>query len=161
MKRSKFISKFYEIIYFAFFLKAKLVTLYVGNGFFLSKKLWLIISLSLISLPAFTQGNATGCLLPNGRVYTSKGLLGTYFNSASTGLSTNYCSWAPVSGPTCHVCNGGLNVFGVCLSGTISGVEGTFTMVACPLDDYLPILTLIATSTGAYYIVRKKICGNA
>ncbi|TCC92240.1 hypothetical protein EZ428_10970 [Pedobacter frigiditerrae] len=112
---------------------------------------------SLISLTAFSQGSATGCLLPNNIVYTSKGILGTYYNNVFTGLSTNYCSWTPVTGPTCLVCNGGLNVFGVCLSGTTSGVEGTFTMVACPLDDYAGVFALIAAGTGACYLYRKKM----
>jgi len=120
-------------------------------------KLWLLICFSLVSLTAFSQGSETGCLLPNNRVYTNKGILGTYFSSPSTGLSTDYCSWSPNSGPICYVCNGTLNIFGVCLTATTQGVEGTFTMVACSLDDYVNIFALLIASTGAYYITRKAI----
>jgi hypothetical protein len=157
MKLSKFIYNFYRFFCSASSLRVETVVYLCNQKLIKRSKFWLVISFSLISLTTFSQGSETGCLLLNNRVYTNKGLLGTYFNNASTGLSTNYCSWTPTTGPTCYVCNGGLNILGACLSGTTSGVEGTFTMVACPLDDYLPILTLLAAGTGAYYIYRKKI----
>ncbi|WP_316782875.1 hypothetical protein [Pedobacter frigiditerrae] len=115
---------------------------------------------SLLTTSTFSQGSATGCLLPDNRVYTPTGLLGGYSSNVSTGLSSNYCSWTPTSGSPCQVCIGFLSgLTGLCLSGNYmtGGISGTFTMVACPLDDYLPILTLIAAGTGAYYIARKKI----
>jgi len=109
----------------------------------------------LISTITFAQGSATGCLVPSNRVYTSQGLLGTYNNSPSVGLSMNYCSWAPTTGAECYVCNTALNVAGVCLSASTRGIQGTFTMVICDFDKSSSALLAFSGVMGVLFIRRR------
>ncbi|WP_316765166.1 hypothetical protein [Pedobacter frigiditerrae] len=121
-------------------------------------KFILLFFLFFIPVNLFAQT----CLLGN-RVYTSSVLLsiGSVAYKSSPALDVDgsiNCGWTATSltGNPCKVCSSLLGL--ICLSympGT--GQEGIFTMVACPLDDYLPILTLLTVGTGAYYIARKKI----
>lgn len=109
----------------------------------------------LISTTAFAQGSATGCLLPTNRVYTSQGLLGTYNHTPSVGLSTNYCSWTPKTGPDCFVCNTALNVAGLCLTTSTRGIQGTFTMVICDFDKSSSALLAFSGVMGVMFIRRR------
>jgi len=115
----------------------------------------LIIILILISAAVFAQGSATGCLLPTNRVYTSQGLLGTYNNTPSVGLSTNYCSWTPATGAECYVCNTALNVAGLCLTASTKGIQGTFTMVICDFDKSSSALLAFSGLMGIMFIRRR------
>lgn len=119
------------------------------------KRYFLIMLMFLFTLNCYSQGTATGCLLPNNRVYTSEGMFNVYRNDPSTGLSVDYCRWTPNSGVRCDVCNGMLNVEGMCLVGSTPGIENTFSMVHCPIDSNVYILILIIAGTGGYFISRK------
>jgi len=110
------------------------------------KNITLIISILSFTINCYSQQTATGCLLPDNRVYTDKGNLGLYNNSPSQGLDADYCEWSQNTGANCFVCNGYLNHGGVCLSGGSFGIENTFSMVACPIDDYAPLLCIIITA---------------
>lgn len=112
-----------------------------------------------VSIYAHAQGSATGCLLPNNRVYTNPGAIipTYYYSNFYVELSDNYCSWTPSTGPACTVCFGGLNVLGVCLGSTgVAGVQGTFTMVPCDLDGKSPIILLLACILGVRFIFNKS-----
>lgn len=99
----------------------------------------LIFSILFVSSNTFAQGTKTGCLLPNNIVYTSQSNKGPkhYRQSPATPLSINYCSWTPsTTGTSCTVCIGSVNNGNGNCSGTIqNGYKGTFTMVACPIDE--------------------------
>jgi hypothetical protein len=121
------------------------------------KHVFLVLITLLIANYAHSQAQKKGCLLPNNRLYSDKGDAGVYSNSPSQGLSLDYCSWTPSSGVTCEVCNGMLNVMGFCLSSTTEGIENTFTMVICPIDNSVYFLILIIGSIGGYHISRKTL----
>ncbi|MCZ4244687.1 hypothetical protein [Pedobacter punctiformis] len=96
-----------------------------------------------------------GCLLPDKKVYTSKGGGGYYDPGASTSLSAGYCNWTPASGPSCNVCNTGL-FFGICLTGSQIGIEAAnFSMVPCPIDDSIPFL-LLGTGGLGFFVLRRR-----
>ena len=102
------------------------------------------------------QGTVNGCLL-NNRVHTPTGLLGGYTISVSVPLSIDYCSWSPSNGSNCGVCPGALSaITGLCLVNTIPGVRGSFTMVACPIDDYAWLLVVSSASMLFFKIRNRK-----
>ncbi|RZK57327.1 MAG: hypothetical protein EOO91_10365 [Pedobacter sp.] len=115
---------------------------------------------------------ATGCLIVSDKtVYPNQvdpsliGLLGALLGGAPAYYNTSpqyeSCGWTPSSGSSCKVCLGSYTIFLGLLSGCsgslVNGVQGTFSVVLCPIDDYVNIFALIAAGTGAYYIYRKKI----
>jgi hypothetical protein len=125
----------------------------------------ILLFFSLNSLTVFAQGSASGCLLPDNKVYTNKPVLsGTvYDSSTAVSLSANYCSWTPTSSSTCSVCfNGLINALGLCVSlngnnpaNIVYGTSGTFTMVQCDLDDYTWLFGATASLFGIF-IIRKR-----
>ncbi|TCC92242.1 hypothetical protein EZ428_10980 [Pedobacter frigiditerrae] len=110
------------------------------------------------------QGSRTGCLLPDNKVYTTTtaGLYKFNSNAGVVALSSGYCDWTPTGGITCTVCfdqNGQYNNGGNCSGGSgnvQTGVYNTFTMVLCPLDDYIPFLILASSVLGLIHL-RKRI----
>jgi hypothetical protein len=83
-----------------------------------------------------------------------------YSNTLSP-LSDNYCSWVATSytGNSCGVCSGlGLCVLGICpcLGIPKYGLEGSFTMVQCNLDDYTWTLGAAAGLFGVFVIRRRN-----
>jgi hypothetical protein len=117
---------------------------------------------------SFGQGSATGCYTQafDNAVHTVS-FVGTYANNTGkVSLSTNYCSWTPsVTGTTCRVCPGSVvNATGACRVSatntnplaTVSGFLGTFNMVLCPLDDYIPYFILVTGGLGFFYLRRKN-----
>jgi hypothetical protein len=126
----------------------------------------IILLFSLNPLGAFAQGPATGCLLSDNKVYTSKPLLSAtmYDPSPATPLSDNYCSWTPVSTTDCSVCfNGLINALGLCVGldifnppTIVNGKSGTFTMVECNLDDHSWLLGAVAGLFGMLIIKKRN-----
>jgi len=106
------------------------------------------------------QGTVQGCLTSEKRVYA--GTSGQIFypsNNIYTDLSPDYCSWNPSStSTTCYICSTGVNNGnGSCQgnSARIAGVQGIFTMMPCPIDDYL-FLLILPLSGISYNAMRKK-----
>jgi len=103
------------------------------------------------------MAQTTGCLVPSqNKVYTDEGNSNYYDDDTFT---TNACGWTPnTSGTTCDVCVGGLNPGGNCPGNRVKipGFEGSFTMVLCPLDDYIPLLLLAISILGFSYLRRKN-----
>lgn len=125
--------------------------------------LFLLITFGAISY-SLAQGTATGCLLPNNSVYGND-FMGnaTYYETSApvTTLSNNYCYWTPSStGVSCNVCTSYTYVWpwGYFPAGCTTGVKGTFSMVACPIDDHTIILTVF-TGFIALGIIRRKNTG--
>ncbi|WP_293789505.1 hypothetical protein [uncultured Pedobacter sp.] len=124
------------------------------------KLLCIFLVTMLISLIAFAQGSASGCLLPDNKVYTSYTELAglkLYSSSSSASLSSNYCSWTSASTVPCSVCFGTINAVGLlCVGGTtVNGREGIFTMVECDLDDQTWLFGAAASLFGIF-LIRKK-----
>lgn len=116
----------------------------------------------LISLSAFAQGSASGCLLPDNKVYTSYTALAglkLYSDSPSASFSSNYCSWTSASTVPCTVCFGTINAVGLLCVGagatTVNGREGTFTMVECDLDGQAWFFGAAAGLFGIF-VIRKR-----
>ncbi|WP_412467673.1 hypothetical protein [Pedobacter sp. KLB.chiD] len=108
----------------------------------------------------FAQGTASGCLLPDNKVYTtytSLAGLRLYSNSSSASLSSNYCNWTSASTAPCSVCFGTINAVGLlCVGGTtVNGREGVFTMVECGLDGQTWLFGA-AASLFSIFIFRKN-----
>lgn len=121
----------------------------------------LIFCISLLCFPVqklMAQGTLAGCLvLSEERVYsyTSGGSL--YGNNFFVDLSPDYCSWSPTSGSICNICDQPLNGGGNCPGHNYQaqGVEGIFTMLACPLDDSFLPLILILAGLGFYALLKN------
>ncbi|MCZ4221822.1 hypothetical protein [Pedobacter rhodius] len=125
------------------------------------KVILFILLIFSLEKKSVAQGTATGCLLPDNKVYTSPTtVLGTtiYSNTPSVSLSTNYCTWTAPSTTSCNVCTGSLNLISlVCLGGpVVQGQEGVFTMVECPIDN---ITWLILFVSGFFGIAAIKKMG--
>lgn len=114
----------------------------------MGKFIFLAVALLFLSyLNAQAQSPATGCLLPNNQVYTDDWATGSdYYRTSSYNiLPTNHCSWIPNSGPICYVAaSRSFNIFCWCYvySSPQTGIKGTFTSLACPIDDYVAWLLL-------------------
>ncbi len=123
---------------------------------------------------AFGQGSATGCYTQNfdNAVHTrTNNSIGVYANNTGkVPLSPNYCSWTPTTtGTTCRVCPGFVQTDGSCrimndntsaLVGTVPGFLGTFTMVLCPLDDYIILLILLIGGIGFSSLRNTKMMSS-
>ncbi len=128
------------------------------------KLLFIFLVTTLISLRTLAQGSATGCLLPDNKVYTNYSSLSglrLYSNSTSTTLSSNYCRWTSASTAPCTVCFGTINAAGLLCMGngatTVSGQEGVFTMVQCDLDGHTWLFCAAAGLFGILIIRKRNI----
>lgn len=126
--------------------------------------LFVILLFSLNALNLFAQGSASGCLLPDNKVYTNYSSLAglrLYSSSSSAVLSNNYCSWTSASTAPCTVCFGTINAAGLLCTGTgaatVTGQEGIFTMVQCDLDDYTWLFGAAASVFGIFMIRKRDI----
>jgi len=122
----------------------------------------ILLFFSLNSLTGFAQGSASGCLLPDNKVYTNYSSLAglrLYSNSSTVSLSNNYCSWTSASTAPCTVCFGTINAVGLLCIGTgattVTGQEGIFTMVECDLDGHTLLFGAAASLLGLF-IIRKR-----
>ncbi|QIL40631.1 hypothetical protein G7074_15985 [Pedobacter sp. HDW13] len=116
--------------------------------------------LSLFGLETRAQGTYSGCLVSSQeRVYTYDGGGSVYDPGSFIDLSPNYCSWTPTSGTVCNICNGSLNGGGNCPGHNYQaqGVEGFFTMLACPIDDYLLPLILTLAGLGGFFVRKRTL----
>ena len=116
--------------------------------------------LSLFGLETRAQGTYAGCLVADEQlVYTFDGGGSVYDPRYSMGLSADYCSWTPTSGTVCNICDRQLNGGGNCPghSYQAQGVEGFFTMLACPIDDYLLPLILTLTGLGGFFVWNRTL----
>ncbi|RZJ19649.1 MAG: hypothetical protein EON51_16785 [Acinetobacter sp.] len=98
-----------------------------------------------------------GCFVPTeNKVYTNKGSKGHYDN-IYTPLPTDAC-WTPsITVIPCDACIGGLNAGGNCPGGNYAvGFEGSFTMVPCPLDDYIPLLIFAIAGFGLFRLRKRQ-----
>jgi len=124
----------------------------------------MILLFSLNPLGGFAQGSEEGCLISSdNKVYTGyTELLGArlYSNSSSTMLSNNYCTWTSSSTVPCTVCFGTINALGLLCVGigayTVSGQQGTFTMVECNLDGHSWLFGAAAGLFGIFIIRRRN-----
>jgi hypothetical protein len=130
------------------------------------KKGLLLVCCLFMCMNLSAQGSKTGCLLSDNKVYTTT-TAGLYKFNSNTGvvaLSSGYCSWTPTGGIPCTVCfdqNGAYNGGGNCSgSGNVqSGVYNTFTMVLCPLDNYIPFLIIAIIGLAGFHL-RRNMASN-
>lgn len=131
----------------------------------------ILIVCCFVILPLCSKA-VDGCLIITDKtVYPNQvdpgllGLLALLLGGApaydNTSPQYDACGWTPASGTVCKVCKGvwTKNIFGVingCSIPLENGVKGTFTVVACSIDDYNYILILIIAGTGVYSITKKK-----
>jgi hypothetical protein len=116
--------------------------------------------LSFFGLKTRAQGTYAGCLVTGEqRVYTFDGGGSVYDPDYSVDLSPNYCSWSPTSGSVCNICDGPLNGGGNCPGHNYQaqGVEGFFTMLACPIDDYFFPFALTLAGFGILSVRKRQI----
>ncbi|WP_175632318.1 hypothetical protein [Pedobacter ghigonis] len=116
--------------------------------------------LSFFGLKTKAQGTVPGCLVADEQlVYTFDGGGNVYDPRYSTGLSTDYCSWTPTSGTVCNICDRQLNPGGNCPGHNYQaqGVEGIFTMLGCPIDDYLLPLILSLAGLGGVFVWKRTL----
>lgn len=121
-------------------------------------KLILLLMALLLSAKAFSQ---SGCLLPDGRVYTKSRtfiIFKMYEQAPAVTLPSGYCSWSPHTGNSCNVCFGTFNVVSlVCIGQLVSGIENNFSPIACPIDDYsLPMAVAVAGFSIQRMLGRRK-----
>jgi len=106
------------------------------------------------------QVTVAGCLVSaQERVYTYDGGGSVYDPDFFTDLLPNYCSWSPTSGTVCNICSGSLNGGNNCPGHNYQaqGVQGFFTMLACPMDDYLSPLILTLAGIGFFAISKQSV----
>ncbi|TCC88501.1 hypothetical protein EZ428_17820 [Pedobacter frigiditerrae] len=117
-------------------------------------------------LSILTKAQTPGCLYGN-ELYTTLAPGGKYGNNSSYGAkitpSADQCFYTTNPSPNaCTICVYGVNPAGNCRSGlapvAYSGLEASYALVSCPIDDYIPFLTILISGMGFFYL-RKRMTG--
>lgn len=135
----------------------------------------IVIAIFILFLPllSIAQGTYTGCLLTStNRVYTNRPIGDEHYTGLSgvVSLSSNYCYWqAGGLTSSCQVCVEGVQhtgpsgctvgpgcQFTQCVNNNVQmGVEASYTMIQCPIDNSLILLSPVIAFI-AFNLIRRR-----